>query len=293
MGFPLGKRCFQGSLGLLPGLRFAEKGDGLLQRRFCGCQLCLQPLLLLQILGEQGLQQGIRLPDGELPFLRPEKLLRVGSVRTPLDAADVLPDASHGFLPLGANGGGGTAQLVLQDNIQVRVENAPENLLPVPGVRQQQLQEIPLGDHGYLGELLPVKAQDLPNRRVYLPGLGEDTAVRAGQAGIGCLLCHALPPVLGAYILRVPGDGIRLPGISEVELHKGGRLGVGIFGAEHGRFPVVAACLPKQGEADGIKQGGFPRAGVPGDEVQTAVSQLLKIQLHLLGIGAKGGKGQL
>ena len=141
--------------------------------------------------------------------------------------------------------------------------------------------------------MLPVKSQNVPNRRVYLPGLGEDMSIRVGQAGVGGLLCHALASSLWPQVFGIPGDGILLPGVAEAKLHQGGGLGVGVFGAKHSRFPVVAAGLPKQGEADGVEQSCFPRTGVPGDEVQAAVSQLLKIQLHLPGIGPEGGKGQL
>ena len=147
------------------------------------------------------------------------------------------------------------------------MEDAPENLLPVLGIRQQQLQEIALGDHGYLGKLLPVQAQNLPDGGVHLLRLGEDVAVGEGQTGIGGLFGHTLAPILGAHVFGIAPDGVLLPGIAEAKPDKGGHLGLGVFGAEHGRLPAVPTGLPEQRIADGIKQSCFAGAGVPGDEV--------------------------
>ena len=176
---------------------------------------------------------------------------------------------------------------------QIGFENFSENLLPVLGGGQQQLEKIPLGDHGDLHKLVPIQSQDLSHGGIHLPGLGDGASVGHQQPGLGALVGGAGAVELGPLVFRAAAQGVALPPAFKFQLHKSGGFRCGVFGAEHPRAPVVTAGLAVEGEGNGVKQGGFPRAGVAGDEVQPLPPQILHIQNGLARIGAEGGKGQL
>ena len=138
----------------------------------------------------------------------------------------------------------------------------------------------------------PVQADDLPDGGVDLLQLRHILAAGADEPGVGGLPGHPLAAALGAHVLRVPPHGVLPAAVGEFQLHLRGGFRVGVLGAEHARLPAAAAGLAEQGKADGVKNGGLPRAGVTGDEIQTALPQLFKIQFHRSRVGAKGGDGQ-
>ena len=212
------------------------------------------------------------------------------------DAINVLADTVLHIFPLILDFIGLLAQLVLEFHIQIGVEDIPEDLLTLLGICQQQLQEIALGDHGNLGKLLPVKTQNLPDGAVDFLGLRYQMAVGASQGRAGGLLGHGIALVfalgLRFHILRIPGDGIFLSRIAEYKGYFCGGGRIGILRSEHTRFPVAAAGFSEEGKADGIENSGLSRAGVAGDQIQSAGAQSFKVQLHNPGVGAKGGHGQ-
>ena len=209
-----------------------------------------------------------------------------------LDARDVLVHALPCFGAAIPEGAGLPFQILLQALIEVGFEDFPENPLPVLGGGQQQLEEIPLGNHGNLQKLVPVDAHDVPDGGVHLPGLAQHGAVRHGQLRLRFLHGEALSPGLGALIFRASPHQIGLVPVGKFQLHKGGCLRFRVLGAEHPCVPVVAAGLAVEGEGDGVKNRGLPRTGVAGDEVQAPLPQLVQRQRGAPGVGAEGGNRQ-
>ena len=164
-----------------------------------------------------------------------------------------------------------------------------EDLQPFLGVGLEQAAKFSLGQHGDLGKLLPRDPQDGLDLGIDLSGFGDQTAVGQGQLGLGLLQDQLIAPLGGALVLRVAPDGVLLPGVLKHQLHFRGCLRRGVFGAKHLRGAAVAAGLAEEGEGDGIKNRGFARSGVPGDEIETVVPQLLQSKDGLPGVGAKGG----
>ena len=72
---------------------------------------------------------------------------------------------------------------------------------------------------------------------------------------------------------------------------KGFGVGRGKITAQAAFSPRLAAALPEQGIDDGVKQGGFARAGVPCNQKKPGFEGT-EIHLRPPGIGAEGGKGQ-
>ena len=136
----------------------------------------------------------------------------------------------------------------------------------------------PTGDHADLRELIPCQADDLLDGPVNILDFGNDSTVRVGELGVGRLLCGAVR-ALSPRVFRVAADGVLLVVIGEVQLHKG-RVGVlGVLGAGMSAFRLSPLAETVQGKGDGVKNRGFPRAGVARDQIQAALTQLGKIQL--------------
>ena len=172
------------------------------------------------------------------------------------------------------------------------MEQLPEDLLAGLGVCQQQLEKVTLGDHGHLGKLAAAQAQDLRNGGGDLPGFGDDAAVGQMQLCLRFLDGGAAAAPGRALILRAAPDGIARRAAGEHQLHGGGGFRGGIFGAEHGRIPDVAAGLAVERIGDGVEQGGLASAGVAGDEVEAAAAQRFQRDLRFVGVRAKGPHGQ-
>ena len=157
----------------------------------------------------------------------------------------------------------------------------------------QQTGELPLCDHGDLGELVVVQPDDVGDGGGDFFGFGHRrAAVGIGQDGVCLLGGHALAPGLGAEVFRVAPDGVPLAAHLEFQFHEGGGAGVRILAAEHGTVPDAAAGTVVQGVGDGVKEGGLARAGVAGDEVQPAPAQLFQREGGAACIGPEGRKGQ-
>ena len=216
----------------------------------------------------------------------------MGAVFTADDARHILAQALTCVFPLHPDGICFFLQLILQLDIQMGIENAAENALPLLGIGQQQLQEIALCDHGNLRKLFPIQTNDLADGSIDIFQLGDHLAVRHGQAGIGSFFGKAFAPLLGALIFGIALDGIGAAAIQEGQLYFRGGFGRGIFGAEHGRLPRIAAGFAVKSEGDGIENGGLTGTGVAGDQIQATAAQLLKVQHDRFCIGAEGGHGQ-
>ena len=173
------------------------------------------------------------------------------------------------------------------------MENLPKNLASLLGFGQEQVQKLPLGDHGDPGKLGPVQAHNLTDGFGHVPRAGHRfPAVGKGQQGIRLFRNQLVPPFGRAEILRIPADPILLIPTLKHHLHKGGRGRLGVTAAEHGGLPVGAAGLAVESKGNGVKNTGLSRPGVPGDEVESPLAQERKIHRNLVPVGSKGGHGQ-
>ena len=198
-----------------------------------------------------------------------------------------------GHLPIGIGQG---AAFLLHPLLKLPeaagLEDLPEDLDAILGLGLQKAQEVPLGDHGNLGKLAAVEPQKLRHRRRHLLPAGEGLAVVGeAQKRLGLLHRKARAPLLGALVLRGAAHRIFPAPAQKGELHKGGLAGLGIVAAKHVRLAGTAAGLAVEGEADGVKNGGLARAGVPGDEIEPPLPQLGEGQRHRTAVGAKGAHG--
>ena len=204
-------------LQLRQGLPAALLLLGLGQPGVDGLQLLVQ---LVQPGLQPGGAAGIRLqhPGDEGGGVLHGQLSRLGQAKlggqlaalVPLHPGQVLPQAFPGILTPAIQGGGLPFQALLQALVQVGFENLPENLLPILGGGQQKLEEVPLGDHGNLHELVPIQPQDVPNGGIHLFGPGDGLAVLGEQPGLRLLLGGAGAVELGPLVFRHPMDGIAL-----------------------------------------------------------------------------------
>ena len=248
--------------------------------------------VLLFVLKNQLFHQLHSLLEGQIPRLG---LLDLGLERVVLPAdrpPDVLLHTGPGVLTLPLELARLALHPLLEHHIIPGLENLPENFLAAPGIRHQQLEKIPLGNHGDLRKLAAVQADDADDLLIDLSGPGHQAAIRQVKLRLRLLGGGAAAPLGRALILRVAADGVGLAAIGKDQLHLGGRLRLSVLGAEHGRVPVFSAGLPIEGVGNGVKNGGFARAGVAGDEVQALPAQFFQIHHHCSGVGAKGGYRQ-
>ena len=183
-------------------------------------------------------------------------------------------------------------QLVLHRPVDAGTKNIPENLLPLLGIRQQQPEEIPLGNHGNLAELLLADPQDLLDLFCNPAPLGLHLSVGEGKLRPGKLPGGALSPGLFPGVLRIPADRIGLSPVGEGEDHLRGGVQVGVIGPEHGGVPGGAAGLAVEGKGDGVKDCRFSCPGVPRNEVEPPLPQGIHVDLLPRSIGAEGGHRQ-
>lgn len=269
-------------LGLLPGRAHLDGrvlqlpaclGQGLPEGRLPGRILPEPALRRLQLLRQEPLGQD--LPLGRLEAGR--VLLQAGPGR----GAPLLE--AHSLL----------LEPVLQPLIAAGVEQLPEDGLALLRLCQEQLQEVPLGNHRHLAELLPGQPQQRLDGLVHRPDLGHHPAVRANQRRLGLLDGGAAAPAGGPLILRRALDRIRPPAVGKRQLHRRLRSGVGVLGAEHRRLPVLAAGLAVEGEDDGVENRRLPRPGVAGNQVEAPLPQPRQVHLGGAGVGPEGRHGQL
>ena len=184
-------------------------------------------------------------------------------------------------------------QFLLEGLVNPGMEEFAENSLTLFGVGKQELQEIPLGNHGNLRKLVPVDTQDVPDLSIYIRLFCDYPAVRKPQFGFRTLTGKPAPALCRALVLRVPADGVGFPRIGELQFHEGRRFRAGIFGTKHARTAHAAAGLAVQGKGNGVEDGGLPCPGIPGDQVQAAPAEGFKVDFGPARIGAERGDCQL
>ena len=182
--------------------------------------------------------------------------------------------------------------------IDARIEDFGKNLLPLPGGSVQQAQIIALRDHGDLGKLAVIHADQLLQLLVDLPDAARIfRPVRKDQAG---LRRHLHRGIFAVFVFspaqtQIGGAAsylIALPLLGKNERHEGLPLIRRVLASHHASVPLPAAALPEQCEGDGVKNGGFSRAGISGDQENPVVCPF-KVHRRLSRIGAEGGHGDL
>ena len=180
--------------------------------------------------------------------------------------------------------------------MQGGVEQLLEQGLALVGGGVEDFQKIPLGNHDRAGKLILGQPQQLIYPGVDLRNtLHQRAGVRAGHHGFGGLDGGALAAQLGPDILRAAPHQPGFAPVAEGQLHIGFCAGRRIVRAEGAAFPPLPAPggLAVQGEADGVEQGGFACAGVPGNQEKAAVPQGRKVHRGFPREGAEGGQHQL
>ena len=294
-------RRFQLLLSLLRrGLKFRPLLPGLFQRLF--------PLFLFFRRQNPG-RQGIQLPSQKLllllPFFQPysglipEFLNRLKVLLVPKPAPVrffrkpcpflLEADFPHQVVVRLPRLTGLLLQALLQPGIPAGAENTAENLPPLLRLGQQQLEKIPLGNHGNLHELIPGHPQNLPNFLVHLSGAGEDLSPRQPQLRRCVLLGHALASQLRPLIGRIPANLIFFIAVGKNKFHLRGGIRLRIAGTQHIAAPPVAAGGSVKCEDDGIENGGFTRPRIPGNQVDAAGPQPVHFYGLFAGVRSEGG----
>ena len=187
-------------------------------------------------------------------------------VRKP-DARGVLIKRLSRFLALPVERKEIGLYALLKAGIEIGFEYIAEDFPAVFRIRQQQLTEFALRDHGNLAELRAVYAEYCADRRVYIAAARHNAAVRQHKFSARRLFRCSGAAGLAALILRVAPDDIGFSGAGENELYLRRRLRSGEFGAQHGAFPSLAARRAEQREGDGVKERSLSRAGISSNEV--------------------------
>ena len=282
-----------GRVPLLSGVREllhpGETGGHVLLGRVQVVARAAKPLLRLRVPVDQLREERRRLRQGQLARAG---LVQRGQRLVPLDAAEVLVHAGPGGLALLLQPPGLALEPVLEHHVVPRPEQLAEDLLPRPGVRQQELEEVALGDHGDLGELVAVQPDQRDDGAVHLPALRDHTAVRQVQLRLRPLGGGAAAALGGADVLRAAADGVGLAPVGEDECNVGRRLRPGVLGAEHGRIARRAAGRAVERVGDRVEEGGLPCPGVARDQVQPLPPEPFQLQHGLTGVRPEGGQRQ-
>ncbi len=140
---------------------------------------------------------------------------------------------------------------------------------------RQQFPELPLSDHDDLHELVPGEAKDFLDLCGHFPYFvcdGLPVSVEQDRfLELVLVADHDLPP---AFIVDAAENPVFCSAVGKREVHIGGGVFARIFTGKVLSAAVAAAGRAVKGIDDGVEQGGLPRAGVSGDKVQSAVSQL-------------------
>ena len=289
-----GPLCFQALPGALGGFGlFLQAGSafkvllGPLQRRF-------QPGQFGKVLFQQGGQGCLHLgKQGGVfrPLQVHNALFLCGGLRA-VHLAELLQQAVIlRFASLSCLTGGGL-QGIGQVLVLLGGEHLPQNALPLVRGGIQQLHKFALGDHANLLELGAVNAQQFPHGGVHLAHTLNRRFTGEDQQGVRFFLHGAAAPQLGALVGRVPLQDVGFAPVYKFQLHKGLGIWSSKITAQMLHRAVRAAHLAVQGEADGVKQGGFSGPGVAGDEKQPLPVQLGQVQFHKVRKGAEGAQGQ-
>ena len=216
--------------------------------------------------------------QGGILFIRPvqRQLFRLGKALFRGNAPGGQAQALSQLILFPGAGSVHVLKALLQRRVQGRVEQLLKQGLALVRGRVEDFQEVSLGNHHRPGELILRQPQQLINPGVDLRNaLHHRACVQAGQHGPGGLGGGALTGHLGPDIFRIAPDAIPPAPVAEGQFHKGFRAGRCIVRAEGAAFAPFPAAggLAVQGEADSVKQGGFARPGIPGNQENAVFPQ--------------------
>ncbi len=236
-----------------------------------------------------GLRQALRKRPGRADVLLLRKLLESGfreggPVRR--SGGGILKNGAGVLFQRGLQLLLARLQGVLYPAVNAGVEDAAENFGPFGAVGEQQLEELALGDHGGLPELLAVDAEQAGDFCGHRARARADRAVRAGQRGVGALRRH--PAFLfRAAVARVPPDRVEPARMGEGQLHKGLGVRRGEIAAQGLRRAGGAAGLAVKGEGNRVENRGLARPGVAANQKKAGAAELFQRHLRAAGIGAE------
>ena len=279
--------------GFLPLLRLPDPCVDAGKRLRDSVELFFQLRVRFLILGDQFTQQEEHFLRRQFSGSRLPHLFGAQAVFGAAHAADILPDAPPFVFTFTGEFPDVVLQSLLKDLIVAGMEDLAENRLAVLRLGQQQAQEVPLGDHGDLGKLVPVDAENVLDGCGHFPLLCHSSAVWADELGFRRLFRRAGSAAFCSLVFRLSRHGILLPRVGERQCHEGRPSRVGVLGPQHGGLAVVSTGLSVQGEGDRVENGRLPRAGIAGDQVQSALPQLLKVDGLLPRVGAEGRHDQI
>ena len=172
------------------------------------------------------------------------------------------------------------------------VKNLAQNGGPVGAGSVEQPGKIVLRQHGDLGKLLCVDAQQRGHGGGHGGHAGHRFLRLPEQLGFGGHTDHPRAAFGGALLVGPAAHGVHPAPVGKFQLHPGLGVRRGKIAAQHGGFAVHAGGLAVQRVGDGVKQGGLARAGVAADQKQTAAAEGAQVQRNGPGVGAKRAQRQ-
>ena len=252
----------------------------------------LNGFLRLTVFTDHLIEKADHLFHRELPLSGFLRFRSKSALRTAFNTAQILADA---LLPVRARAiefRGLPLEPVLEDLIVSCLEDLAEDLLALPGIREKELQEIALGDHGDLRELVPVDPEDLLYFGLDIGISGDHPAVGEQQFRAGLPGRKARAGLLGAVLFGISLYRVFPAAVNESQADLRGRLRRGVLGAEHAGIARLPARLAVQRICDAVKDRRLTRPGVPGDEIEPAPAQFVKIHDRMSRIRPEGGHFQ-
>ena len=184
------------------------------------------------------------------------------------------------------------SQLLLQAGIPPGVKQLLEDAAALLRLGKQQTQKVPLRQHGDLAKLIVIQPKQGIDFVIHFRLFGNHPTVRTDQLRHSVLGSHALTPGLGPPVFRAATHGVYRPVVCKSQLCKGGSLRRCVLGAQSGWFPAFAAGLAIQRKNNAVKNGSLAGAGIAGNQIHAAGTQLGKIQYLFPSIRAKGGQSK-
>ena len=208
------------SLGTLSGRsQLLLHPAGLLCQLF---QLLIQRFGFRRVSGDELIQQPRDLSGGQLVRPGQQQIAIERALRRTLHRLQILPQSGQLGLAAVFQRAFLSGETLLQLPEPLGAEQLPEDLLALLGGSQQHPQEVPLGDHGDLGELLLGQPDDLHDLPGDFGGFGQRLGqAGAGEFGLGSLPGDAAAPQCRTLIGRGALHPVGLVAIGKFQLHIG------------------------------------------------------------------------
>ena len=183
------------------------------------------------------------------------------------------------------------AQIQLQIPVDAGAEDSPEDFRPFIAAGQQQAKKFSLGQHTQLFELLVIEAQNFGYPFGDFKHFGYRGTVRQNQFSLRWLPGEAISTFFGTAVFRPPRDRVDFSPVLEAQRDKRIDIRPGKIAAQAVAAPVLTAGFTEQRIRYAVKDGGFSRPGVAGDQKQSGSSQPGKVHFAKTRIGTEGAHG--